>query len=211
MEEALQTEKRRKNVLDFNDLEHRTVELLSHEETAKALPQRFAEVMVDEYQDTNAVQNAIFDAVSRGGENLFQVGDVKQSIYRFRLADPTIFLGKYARFGEEENGPRRITLSANFRSRPQVLGAVNDLFRAILSKNVGELEYSEDQQLRPGKEFPEGKNPEWNTELDVLLVGRPEEEDELNEAVPKDLQEARFVARRIRALLDEGYPVTDKE
>ncbi|MFQ9474072.1 MAG: UvrD-helicase domain-containing protein [Oscillospiraceae bacterium] len=94
---------------------------------------RFAEVMVDEYQDTNQVQNAIFTAVSDGGRTLFQVGDVKQSIYRFRLADPTIFLDKYRRFrdGEEAGAgePRRRVLSRNFRSRPQVLEGCNDLFR----------------------------------------------------------------------------------
>ena len=103
---------------------------------------RFAEVMVDEYQDTNQVQNAIFFAISHQGRTLFQVGDVKQSIYRFRLADPTIFLDKYHRFPDGANArpgqPRRRVLSKNFRSRPQVLLGCNDLFRNVMSGDFGE-------------------------------------------------------------------------
>ena len=101
---AYQAEKARRGLLDFSDLEHFAVRLLTHPETGEATQlariwsARYAEVMVDEYQDTNQVQNAIFSAVSDGGRKLFQVGDVKQSIYRFRLADPTIFLKKYRSF-----------------------------------------------------------------------------------------------------------------
>ena len=208
-DKALKKEKGRRNALDFNDLEHFTVELLARPEAKQALSGRFAEVMVDEYQDTNAVQNAIFDALTDGGKTLFQVGDVKQSIYRFRLADPTIFLDKYARFPQEgpEGEPKKLLLTSNFRSRPQVLGAVNDLFRAILSPELGELEYTEEQALRPGAAFPHPDGEEWRTELDVLLTETPEEEEA--EKVPRDLQEARFVARRLKDLMLTGFQVTE--
>ena len=134
--------------------------------------------MVDEYQDTNQVQNAIFTAISRNGRTLFEVGDVKQSIYRFRLADPTIFLDKYRRFasGDEakEGEPRKRVLSRNFRSRPQVLEGCNDLFRNIMSTQLGELNYTDDQALVPGAEFPE--SGDYALELNApgpLLPGGP--------------------------------------
>src|SRR5699024_5282970 len=108
---------------------------------------RYDEIMVDEYQDTNEVQNAIFTALSRDGTNLFLVGDVKQSIYRFRLADPTIFLGKYRVWpdytGAAEGEPRRLILSKNFRSRPEVLEGANFLFRNLMSTSFGEMDYTD--------------------------------------------------------------------
>ena len=133
-------------MLDFSDLEHLAVRLLVGADggptaLARQWAGRFDEIMVDEYQDTNQVQNAIFQALSRQGRNLFLVGDVKQSIYRFRLADPTIFLGKYRSFKPyteaAEGEERRIILSKNFRSRPQVLEGANYLFRALLSEEFG--------------------------------------------------------------------------
>ena len=140
-QEAFAAEKKRRALLDFSDLEHFTVKLLQDENgeptaLARNWSLRYDEVLVDEYQDTNQVQNAVFAAISDGGRKLVQVGDVKQSIYRFRLADPTIFLEKYDRF--EEGGsacdgePRLRLLSKNFRSRPEVLEGCNDLFRAII-------------------------------------------------------------------------------
>ena len=209
---ALAAEKRRRGVLDFNDLEHLTLRLLGEAETARVLSARFTEVMVDEYQDTNEVQNAIFSALSGGGRTLVQVGDVKQSIYRFRLADPTIFLKKYntfPRMGKEEAGrPRLGLLTRNFRSRAQVLGAVNDLFRAIMSPTLGEMEYTAADALYPGAAYPDADNSRWNTELDVLLAGEGEEKEE---KLPKDLMEARFVAGRLRELIDSGFRITEGE
>ena len=130
---AYAAEKRRRSLVDFSDLEHMTAQLLTDEdgaptELARQLSGRYTEIMVDEYQDVSEVQDLIFRAVSRGGSNLFFVGDVKQSIYRFRLADPTIFLDKYARFADfraaAPGAPRRILLRENFRSRRAVLGDV---------------------------------------------------------------------------------------
>ncbi len=203
---AFQAEKNRRGVLDFSDLEHLTVRLLTDPETGEPTPLarywsgRFAEVMVDEYQDTNQVQNAIFTAVSDGGRRLFQVGDVKQSIYRFRLADPTIFLDKYRRFASwdraGEGEPRRAALSRNFRSRAQVLEGCNDLFRSIMSVEFGELDYTADQALVPGAAFPPADRPVELALLDLSETGE--------EKTDKNLLEARWAAGRIRRLLDEG-------
>ena len=214
-EGAYAAEKNRRGLVDFSDLEHMAVKLLVGEDgeptpLARQWSGRFTEIMVDEYQDTNEVQNAIFDALSREGKNLFLVGDVKQSIYRFRLADPTIFLEKYRRFqpylqakaGEE----RRILLSRNFRSRPQVLEGANYLFRSLMSEELGEMDYTDQEALYPGGRFPEAEGQE--AELDLLDLSRPDGEEEQGEKADKNLLEARFVARRIRAMLEEGQPVT---
>lgn len=213
-EAAYAAEKARRGLLDFSDLEHMAVKLLVGEdgqptELARQWSQRYDEIMVDEYQDTNEVQNAIFSALSKDGTNLFMVGDVKQSIYRFRLADPTIFLSKYRTFkpytqaGEGEE--RRVILSRNFRSRPEVLEGSNYLFRAIMSVPFGEMEYSDDQALYPGAPFQ--PDPTYCVELDALDGDIDREEG--TEKVSRDLLEARFAARRIRELLDGNFPVSD--
>ena len=208
--------KRRRRLLDFSDLEHLAIRLLresdgSPTELAQLVGSRYIEVMVDEYQDTNEAQNAIFDAISGGGRRLFMVGDVKQSIYRFRLADPTIFLGKYRTFKPREEASegedRRILLTRNFRSRPQVLEGANFLFRSIMSVPFGEMDYTADEALYPGAEFP-GRQEDYAVELDALDLSGAEPEGE-GEKVPRDLLEARFAARRIRALLDGGFQVAD--
>ena len=213
---AYAAEKRRRSLVDFSDLEHFAVKLLLDETgvptaLARAWSARFEEVQVDEYQDTNQVQNAIFSAISDGGRKLFQVGDVKQSIYRFRLADPTIFLDKYRRFaaGEQakEGEPRKRVLSRNFRSRPQVLEGCNDLFQNIMSTEFGELDYTEDQALVPGAAFPEGED--YALELDALdlsFLG-----DQEGEKDSKDLLEARYAARRIRELLAQPLMIAEGE
>ena len=215
-EGAYAAEKARRGLLDFSDLEHMAVKLLVGEdgrptELARQWSGRYDEIMVDEYQDTNQVQNAIFTAISRDGTNLFMVGDVKQSIYRFRLADPTIFLEKYRSFkpcGEAGEGEeRRVILSRNFRSRPEVLEGCNDLFRAVMSVPFGEMEYSQDQALYPGAPYEPDRA--YRVELDALDGDVGGEEG--TEQVGRDLLEARFAARRIRELLDGNFPVSDGE
>ena len=203
-------------LLDFADAEHLAVSLLVGEDgapTPLALEwrERFTEIMVDEYQDTNAAQNALFDALSKNGRNLFLVGDVKQSIYRFRLADPTIFLAKYDAFPPAaeagEGQPRKLTLSRNFRSRPEVLSGVNYLFRGILSRQFGEIDYDDDQALFPGG--PDvGFDPACAVELNALdLASLGTEADDEEEGTSKDLAEARAVAKRLRELHDSGFSV----
>ncbi len=210
--EAYRQEKLRRNVTDFSDQEHYAVALLLNDdgtptELARMVSQRYLEIMVDEYQDTNEVQNCIFTAISRDGKNLFTVGDIKQSIYRFRLADPTIFLEKYLSYPHaddaSEGEPRKILLSQNFRSRQPVLDATNFVFRAIMSKEMGEMDYGDEEQLNFGASYlPERSDckPEFH-----LLDAPSRSEDKVSRA----LLEARFVAERVRSLLDEGYSVAD--
>lgn len=217
LEAAYAAAKRRRHLLDFNDLEHLALQLLRTQDggptaTALLLRERYAEVMVDEYQDTNAVQNAIFDALTEEGRNLFQVGDVKQSIYRFRLADPTIFLKKYHTFHPAETAqegiPRTVVLSRNFRSRPSVLDGVNFVFDHIMSRDFGELDYTDDQRLYPGFPYPE--HPDDRVELDVVDLSSLERQAD-QPSISKDLVEAEFVAERVEQLLRSGFPVTGED
>ena len=218
-QDAFAAEKKRRALLDFGDLEHFAVKLLvASDGTPTQLAQhwslRYDEVLVDEYQDTNQVQNAIFTAISDNGHKLVQVGDVKQSIYRFRLADPTIFLDKYDRFyrGEtpEKGVPRTRLLSKNFRSRPEVLRGCNDVFRALMSTRLGEMEYTEDQWLVPGAVFPEGDD--YRVELDLINLDwdvDPDEQPDTTNNPGRDLLEARFAAARIREMLDAPFMISD--
>ena len=207
-------EKLRRNAADFSDQEHYAIRLLlngdgGYTELAETVSRRYREVMVDEYQDTNQVQNCVFDAVSHGGRTLFTVGDAKQSIYRFRLADPTIFLEKYAAYpdgAEAADGqPRKLLLSRNFRSRAPVLDAANFVFANIMSRDMGELDYGPAERLYFGADYLPPRDG-CRTEFHLLRVpmnkaGEPR--------VSRPLAEARFVAERIAALLAEGFPVTD--
>ena len=211
---AFRAEKLRLNAADFSDQEHLALTLLtapggSPTELGEQISARYAEILVDEYQDTNEVQNAIFRAVSRDGKNLFTVGDVKQSIYRFRLADPTIFLRKYAAFKphtEAKDGEdRKIALSQNFRSRREILDAANFLFENILSVEMGELDYDEDAALHFGASYYPPR-ADCRTEFHLLAARQKSAEDP--HPVKKLTAEARFAALRIRQLLDGGYPVT---
>ena len=215
--EAYRTEKLRMNAADFSDQEHLALKLLVREDgTATELGQqiaaRYVEILVDEYQDTNEVQNAIFYAVSKQGNNIFTVGDVKQSIYRFRLADPTIFLEKYNHFQSHETAKdgeeRKILLSKNFRSRKEILDSANFIFNNILSEEMGDMTYGEDEALHFGAEYyPERQDCE--TEFHLICAHQKSAEHE--DPVKRVKAEARFVAKRIRNLLDEGYPVTESD
>ena len=205
-------EKRRRNAADFSDQEHEAIRLLVAEngeptELAALVSTRYREIMVDEYQDTNEVQNRIFDAISRKGENLFTVGDVKQSIYRFRLADPRIFLQHYntwpplAAADEHENA--KLLLSRNFRSRKEVLEATNFVFRNVLSREMGELDYGEDEMLRPGASYAESSVCGAEFHLLDLPTQTGEHRVRASEA------EAAFVADYIRNMLSSEFPVQD--
>ena len=209
---AFSAEKLRRGLVDFGDLEHFAVRLLWKDgrptDLAKTVAAGFDEIMVDEYQDTNGVQEAIFRAVSREGRNLFFVGDVKQSIYGFRLANPYIFLSKYRAWpdaAEAVSGqPRRLNLTRNFRSRAGVLDAVNYIFRQVMSEAVGDLAYTEREALHVGADYPDPGDARYRTE--VLLLDTAEAGAETD----KTVQEAELAAMRIRQLLDEGFPVYDR-
>ncbi len=201
--------KLRQHVLEFSDLEHLSVKLLVDSKgeptaVARELSQRFVEIMVDEYQDTNEVQDALFTALSRKGQNRFMVGDVKQSIYRFRLADPTIFLEKYMAYpvaGEAKPGqPRKILLSHNFRSGKEILEAANAVFGQCMSVRVGGLDYTSQEALAEGTSHE--ALPDIPVELHCIALEGEEE---------KDAAEAEFVARRIGQLLEEKTLVREKD
>jgi len=203
-------EKRRAGCVDFSDLEHLALELLISDgkptQLAEKISERYTEIMVDEYQDVNAVQDMLFHAVSRNGNNLFMVGDVKQSIYRFRLADPGIFLEKYHRFRHDEDASegeaRKILLRENFRSRACVLLAANHVFKNIMSKELGELQYDEEASLKCGADYypPEGESA---AQLSVIRL----EDDGDEEGLDKTVVEARAVAAKIKKLVEDGTPV----
>ena len=205
-------EKRRRNAADFSDQEHEAIRLLVAEngeptELAALVSTRYREIMVDEYQDTNEVQNRIFDAISCKGENLFTVGDIKQSIYRFRLADPRIFLQHYNTWpplaAADEHESAKLLLSRNFRSRKEVLEATNFVFRNVLSREMGELDYGEDEMLRPGASYAESSVCGAEFHLLDLPTQTGEHRVRASEA------EAAFVADYIRNMLSSKFPVQD--
>ena len=208
---AYAAEKRRRAEVDFADLEHLTAQLLTNEdgsptELARETSQRFCEIMVDEYQDVNRVQDDIFRALSKNGENLFMVGDVKQSIYRFRLADPLIFTEKYEKYsfltdaGETE--PIKIMLQENFRSRQEVIDGINSVFTACMSKKLGEIDYDENALLRCGGMYDDsGCAPE------LILIDVKGDEDDLRDKTEK---EAAVVADKIRELMLSGMTVSGR-
>ena len=191
--------KKIRRILDFSDLEHRTLDLVlgkyrtTPTAAATEIGRRYREIMVDEYQDSNGVQDAIFGALTAEKRNCFMVGDVKQSIYQFRLADPGIFLEKYATYTHAETASpgegRKIMLSRNFRSGGEVIEAVNDIFFRCMTPKVGGLRYGEEEALREG--VPHKQLPEPAVELYALQAR--------NESYP---EEAAYVAQRIRQMID---------
>ena len=163
--EAYKKKKQEKNILDFSDLEHYALEILvdhspqkdERTQAARELADQFAEIMIDEYQDSNLVQEKILTSVSRveeGEYNIFMVGDVKQSIYRFRLARPDLFMEKFRSYPTTPGGKTyRIDLHKNFRSRGTALDSVNYLFYQIMGEDLGGVEYDEDAALYPKGQF----------------------------------------------------------
>ncbi|MDK2905192.1 MAG: ATP-dependent helicase/nuclease subunit, partial [Eubacteriaceae bacterium] len=197
MKQLYDQKKRDKNVLDYNDLEQFALKLLSDESIAEEVCQRFAYVFIDEYQDTNEMQETILKRIVRP-DNYFMVGDVKQSIYRFRLADPSIFMGKYERFGDADGG-KLISLNRNFRSAETVIAGINEIFSAIMSKSLGEIDYNDQVRLYPGL----AQNPlQQNAEID--LIYQPDTAD-ITEELSKTELEARFIAQKINSII--GSPL----
>lgn len=201
---AFSEKKREKNILDFSDQEHFALKILVDEKThepsrtAEELRKNYEEIMIDEYQDSNNVQETILRAVSmeeEGGHNIFMVGDVKQSIYRFRMARPELFMEKYNTYTLKESDNQRIDLHKNFRSRPQVLETVNDIFRKIMNHDIGNITYDDQAALYPGAEFPQGEGGMFDTEIVVVQPGEDEKDVKAQEL------EARAVGERIRRMM----------
>ncbi len=247
--------KNAKNLMDFNDLEHYAIDILENKDICESYKERFDAIYVDEYQDASGIQEHIINSISRGN-NVFMVGDVKQSIYKFRLADPELFLSKYKSFIKFEtllksnnmvldeqvdydqvnalietqtNVGIRIDLKRNFRTRPEILETVNDLFKSIMSENLGEITYDEDAMLNPGMHFEAiDQNivevnliskkvldrDDENLDINALSGMRDSEyldnDDDINDAVETlktDEMEATAIAVKIKERL--GQPVYD--
>lgn len=214
--DRLEEKKRKKNLITFSDMEHLALEILvkkngdilEYTHVADELSRRYEEILIDEYQDSNLVQELILNSVSKerfGKPNVFMVGDVKQSIYRFRLARPELFIEKYDAYLEEDSLYQKIELHNNFRSRASVLSSVNEVFEKIMKKEFGQIQYDDNARLYAAATFPECEKDIGKTE--VLLLEHEEETD------MTDLEaEAVMCGSKIRELVgNEEYQVFDKE
>ncbi|MBP3463922.1 MAG: helicase-exonuclease AddAB subunit AddA [Clostridia bacterium] len=221
--------KSEKNIMDFSDIEHNALKILLRKnekglyeksEIAKKYEEKFNEIAIDEYQDSNLVQEYILTSISNG-KNIFMVGDVKQSIYRFRQARPELFLNKYENYGLIPNElGQKIQLFKNFRSRKNILDVTNLIFEDIMSKEFGEIAYDESEYLNLGANYEEPeKECEFagKAELDIidLKEEQNENEEEIEESTEELLEkteiEAKFVAKKIRQLIDSKYQVYDRK
>ena len=229
----LAEKKRSRNMIDFNDMEQFALAILTEEKDGVLVPsgtaaeyrEQFDEVMIDEYQDSNLVQETILTSVSGVSEgrcNIFMVGDVKQSIYSFRLSRPELFMEKYNTYSLTDGSRQRIDLHKNFRSREEVLASVNGIFGQIMHRDLGGIEYDDSAALYPGADYArpgDGGAEERTTDplreaelpagadafrTELLLLDRESTEEDSREA------EARMIARRIHELIRTGI-VTDRE
>ena len=198
MDERYFALKQRRNYLDYSDLEHLTLKALENPDVRAAVAGGFDALFIDEYQDVSGIQEAILRRLHEGAKNLlFMVGDVKQSIYRFRLADPTLFLEKYQNYSLDEKAEeRKILLQQNFRSDENVLLSVNEVFVHAMREKETEIAYDESAMLRPGGGQPLGAPVEIH-----LIAAQEEEEGEGSELTQGYRYEAAFVAKRIKELM----------
>ena len=230
-EEEFSKRKREKNIVDFHDVEHFALKILIREKEGKIVPsdiakkyqEKYQEIAIDEYQDSNLVQEYILNSVARGN-NIFMVGDVKQSIYKFRQAMPELFISKYKTYKNKKDKTReddlKIQLFKNFRSRENILYFTNLIFQDIMSDGLGDIEYNEDEYLNLGADYPEEKQ-NLNTEIDVIdlsdedvelnLENVNEEKVEEEDRIENVELEARFVANKIKQLVDSKFQIWDKK
>lgn len=228
--------KKEKNMIDFNDIEHFALEILvkknedgtiSRTEVARKYQEKFEEIAIDEYQDSNLVQEYILSSISNG-HNIFMVGDVKQSIYKFRQARPELFLEKYETYKlkeeKKEKDDLKIQLFKNFRSRKNVLDVTNLIFDNIMSRKLGDIHYDIQEYLNLGADFPEieeNKKGVSSAEVHILDVSEKEEEHIWNqeeqeetkqeEPIENAVLEAKFVANKVQEILDSKIVIWDKK
>ena len=235
--------KREKNILDFSDIEHFALSILVKKdeqgnlvktEVAEKYTQKFEEIAIDEYQDSNLVQETILTSVSRGN-NLFMVGDVKQSIYKFRQAMPKLFLSKYNEYEIVEDEAekletiqdmkkgKKIQLFKNFRSRGNILDFTNLVFQNIMSEKIGEIEYNKNEYLNLGATDYKETNQELKTEIDIIESTHNEDAEEIeissdNDDEIQDLEkiedieiEAKYIAKKIKELVQSKYQIYDRK
>lgn len=229
--------KKERNLIDFNDIEHYALKILVRKnengeyeptEVAKKYRKKFEEIAIDEYQDSNEVQEYILSTISRGN-NIFMVGDVKQSIYKFRQACPELFLEKYNSYSLDgnENG-LKIQLFKNFRSRKNVLDLTNIVFQTIMSKELGDIDYNEEEYLNLGANYGTVENGLKNAEIHIIDLEKEEpqisawknEEEEIEDTedadeslklIEKEEIEAEFVSNKIKEIIDSKVQVFDKK
>lgn len=216
--------KKQKNVLEFSDLEHFTLDILARRlpdgtietrNAAQELHERFKEIFVDEYQDSNFVQEQIIEAIAGNHKErpyTFMVGDVKQSIYKFRMAKPELFMNRLATYRADSSKGEAIALGRNFRSRPEVLDATNDVFYLSMQECIGGVTYDSEAALVCGqRELAEAKGMEMPLEDDcktelILIKNNDDDDDEsTNGAAALRLLEAKYAAKRVKALVDSGF------
>lgn len=219
--------KRERNIVDFHDIEHFALEILLKEKDGQIIPTdiakkyqaKFEEIAIDEYQDSNLVQEYILSSVSNG-KNIFMVGDVKQSIYKFRQAMPELFIQKYNTYKLKEEKKEadnlKIQLFKNFRSRDNVLDFTNDIFQNIMSENLGDINYNKDEYLNLGANYPKNEVNNLKTEIHIIDTSQKEEQEESNLEIDNNEErledaelEARFVANKIKELIDNKIQVWD--
>lgn len=222
-----------RNIIDFNDIEHLALKILIKDEDGKYVPSeiakkyqdKFEEIAIDEYQDSNMVQEYILTSISKGN-NIFMVGDVKQSIYKFRQAMPELFLNKYKTYKlkkeKTEADDLKIQLFKNFRSRKNILDTTNIIFQEIMSKDLGDVDYNEDEYLNLGANYeePQLENIDFagKTEINIINledttkdVQEDEEDNVKTERIENSILEARYVAKKINELVNSNYYVLDKK
>ena len=222
-----------RNIIDFNDIEHLALKILIKDEDGKYVPSeiakkyqdKFEEIAIDEYQDSNMVQEYILTSISKGN-NIFMVGDVKQSIYKFRQAMPELFLNKYKTYKlkkeKTEADDLKIQLFKNFRSRKNILDTTNIIFQEIMSQDLGDVDYNEDEYLNLGANYeePQLENIDFagKTEINIINledttkdVQEDEEDNVKTERIENSILEARYVAKKINELVNSNYYVLDKK
>ena len=212
--------KKQRGILDFGDVEHLCLRALTEKKedgsvvpsaAARRLQEKYNMILVDEYQDSNELQETIFSLIARG-DNIFMVGDIKQSIYRFRHTNPLLFKQKKDTYSAEEGVNRKVIMSRNFRSRKEVIDAVNFIFSQTASPLVGEIDYDAEEMLNLGADYPSCGGAGGPVEIHIL--GGEEEEEETDEELDAQggaAAEAARVARRILELKREGFPIYDKK
>ncbi len=225
---AFSKEKQNKNIMDFSDIEHFALNILTKENAdgenyvSLKYKEKYEEILIDEYQDSNLVQESILTKVSKGN-NIFMVGDVKQSIYKFRQARPELFLEKYESYKEKESLEKgdnlKIQLFKNFRSRENILNLTNIIFNSIMSKALGDIDYTEDEYLNLGADYVK-IDEDLTAELHIIDLKEEEEsiykeekddDDEEDERIEDEILEAKFVAKKIKDMIDSGYVVSNKD
>lgn len=236
-EKEFSKRKRDKNIVDFNDVEHFALKILLQEKDGKIEPtdiakkykEKFSEIAIDEYQDSNLVQEYILNSVSNGN-NVFMVGDVKQSIYKFRQAMPELFIEKYNTYKikeEQKDKDLKIQLFKNFRSRENILKFTNLIFQNIMSETLGDIDYNISEYLNLGADYDNSIKQNLNTEIHIIDTAQNEEktidfqeneengnEEDINnndERIEDSELEAKFVANKIKELVENKFQVWDRK